>query len=50
MHNSHSFVQSLQVLQYITFDDTAARLVMKARTENCIYKICIDLANRRKTL
>lgn len=45
MHNSHSFVQPLQVLQYIAFDGSAARLKMKASTKNCIYKIYIDLAN-----
>lgn len=33
MHNSHSFVKSLQVLQYISFDGSAARLIMKASTK-----------------
>lgn len=41
-------LQSLQVLQYITFDSSASRLIMKTSTEDCIHKIYIDLANRRK--
>lgn len=49
MHNSHSFVQSLQVLRYITSDGSAVRLIMKASTKNYIYQNYIDLASRRKT-
>lgn len=41
-------LQSLQVLQYFILDGSASRLIMKMSTEDCISKIYVDLANRRK--
>lgn len=42
-------LQSLQVLQCIILDGSASGLIMKTSTEDCIYKIYMDLANRKKT-
>lgn len=53
MLNSHSFTVSKGVaiplqVSTIILNGSASRLGMKTSTENCIYKIYVDLAERRK--